>query len=232
MGKKWDKIAKDKSEESTSALKLIKNYENNLIQKYIEKLPEYLEKRKEYIAFEIEKYIDDIKIKNDDGKVIGSKKHLPTAVITQMLGRDFSGSSGEPVYSAKELALVFEYYQEVISKINISGIVYPPTRQNFCMFSGISTSTFSSYLISNDNNKRYVSQKIEDYIIENSWTSAMTDKLNSYAVDKRTRLRNIGGGYAESKIDLHLHEHKEQIGTPDNLIEKLGQYISNMPNSN
>lgn len=182
-------------EQKQEAVITQREYSNMLLKRYMDNLPSNLENKKEKLTQEIEEYI----------KTMPNKKHIPVAIIMQMLGKDFSRITKEPLYSATELSMVFEYYQEFIAELNMKGIKCPPTKQNFCMFAGITSSTYNSYLKNQDIDKRTVTQRIEDYINEVNWTAAQNDEQNTYAVEKRTKLRGLGGGYSEAKEDTNIN---------------------------
>lgn len=204
-----------KSEHQKAAVLTQMQYSEALLNKYIENLPSVLENKKERLTEEIQKYLQT---KPDS-------KHIPAAIIMQMLGKDFKSMIGEPMYSATELAMVFEYYQDFICELNMSGIKFPPTRQNFCMFAGLTTSTYSAYLNSNDTNKKIVAQRIEDYINEVNWTAAQNDEQNAYTVEKRAKLKGIGGGYTEAKEDTNINI-TSQVKSPNNMQELLDKLQS------
>lgn len=209
------KEIEEKSKLQKAAILTQAQYSESLLNRYIENLPSVLENKKERLTAEIQAYIENRP----------EKKHIPAAIITQMIGKDFSKMIGEPMYSATELSMVFEYYQEFICELNMSGIKFPPTRQNFCMFAGITTSTYASYLNNNDQNKKIVTQRIEDYINEINWTAAQNDEQNTYAVEKRTKLKGIGGGYTEAKEDTNINI-TSQIKSPNNMQELLNKLQS------
>lgn len=204
-----------KSELQKAAILTQTQYSESLLNRYIENLPSVLENKKERLTAEIQAYIENRP----------EKKHIPAAIITQMLGKDFSKMIGEPMYSATELSMVFEYYQEFICELNMNGVKFPPTRQNFCMFSGITTSTYTSYLNSNDTNKKIITQRIEDYINEVNWTAAQNDEQNAYTVEKRAKIKGIGGGYTEAKEDTNINI-TSQVKSPNNMQELLDKLQS------
>lgn len=204
-----------KSELQKAAVLTQSQYSEALLNKYIENLPDVLEAKKERLTAEIQGYLANKP----------EKKHIPAAIIMQMLGKDFSQMIGEPMYSATTLAMVFEYYQAFISELNMNGVKFPPTRQNFCMFSGITTSTYTSYLNSNDTNKKIITQRIEDYINEVNWTAAQNDEQNAYTVEKRAKIKGIGGGYTEAKEDTNINI-TSQVKSPNNMQELLDKLQS------
>lgn len=195
-------------EQKQEAIISQREYSNMLLTRYMENLPSNLENKKERLASEIEVYL----------QTRPEKKHIPATIIMQMLGKDFTGMTKEPIYSAIELSMVFEYYQDFIAELNMKGIKFPPSKQNFCMFAGITSSTYAAYLTSQDTDKRTVTQKIEDYINEVNWTAAQNEETNAYTVEKRTKLKGIGGGYSEAKEDTNINI-TSQVKSASNMQE-------------
>lgn len=195
-------------EQKQEAIMSQREYSNMLLTRYMENLPSNLENKKERLTAEIQAYVANRP----------DKKHIPAAIIMQMLGRDFSRMTKEPIYSAIELSMVFEYYQDFIAELNMTGIKFPPSKQNFCVFAGITSATYAAYLTSQDTDKRTVTQKIEDYINEINWTAAQNEETNTYAVEKRTKLKGVGGGYSEAKEDTNINI-TSQVKSASNMQE-------------
>lgn len=200
-------------EEQHEAIMTRKEFSNHLLSRYMENLNSHLENKKAELCEEIEKYL----INKPE------KKHLSTAIITKILSKDFKSITQEPIYSATELAIVFEYYQDFIYEINIKGVKFPPSKQNFCMFAGLTTRTYDAYLNHNDEEKRTVTQRIEDYINEVNWTSAQNEEQNAYVVEKRTKLKGLGGGYSEAKGDMNINitNQVKSVENMEDFLDKL-----------
>lgn len=199
---------KQVKEQKQEALMTQREYSNMLLSRYMENLPSNLENKKEKLTSKIEEYLMNKP----------EKKHIPAAIIMQMLSKDFNGITKEPIYSAIELSMVFDYYQDFIAELNMKGIKFPPSKQNFCMFAGITSGTYAAYLTSQDIDKRTVTQRIEDYINEVNWTAAQNEEQNAYTVEKRTRLKGIGGGYSEAKEDTNINI-TSQVKSASNMQE-------------
>lgn len=90
-------------------------------------------------------------------------------------GKNFWGNN--MAYSSEELTILFDFYREMIVEINRVK-KYPPTKENFCAFAGISTQVYNQYL-SNvvDENKSEIMQQIDDYIRDNMITAAQLGEL-------------------------------------------------------
>lgn len=203
---------------------LIRQVENKKIQEYKENLPNVLQQKNDNMILEIKKIITTL---GDDSKI------SLEPVVMRLLNRELAGMGQQPIYNARELAIVFEYYQDMVQNLIINGIPFIPSRQNFAAFAGINANTFGeSYLKSNDMEKAKIAASIEDYFIECNWSGAKRNKLNSYAVEKYNKLQGIGGGYIEPKVNLEIKQSNISIDSPEAMKEKLEELKKNLLNDN
>lgn len=79
-------------------------------------------------------------------------------------------------YTAEELMVIFEYYRKAIVEIN-KRKKFLPTKENFCSFAGINTTTYNAWLLGTDEEKTAVIVLIDDYIKENMLTSAQLGEI-------------------------------------------------------
>lgn len=77
-------------------------------------------------------------------------------------------------YTAEELAIAFQFYKEMIAKIN-EKVSFPPNKLTFCQLLGISSTTYNNY--KEDPEKAEIMQIIDDYILGNILTSAQVGQL-------------------------------------------------------
>ena len=70
-----------------------------------------------------------------------------------------------PKYSTTELAILFDYYKQFIQQIN-EKTAYIPTKEDFCSFAGVSTTTYNNWKQSEDAERREIMQKIDDYLVD------------------------------------------------------------------
>lgn len=205
IGIKKKKVTEENKHKNEQVLAQVKEYDDSLLETYQSNLKEYMENKKTYIAEQIQSR---------------SKDDISLPLIMYCLGKDFSSVVGEPEYSAQELAIAFDYYQQVMAEINTK-FKLPPTRQNFCAFIGIVSTTYDRYLRSEDAMKKNMTQRIEDYILENNWTPASKGTLNAFAVDKRTKLKGVGGGYTEAREDQNINVGITNIKNPEEMLKNI-----------
>ena len=111
-----------------------------------------------------------------------------------------------PKYNNTELELLFKYYQEFILKVNEIQS-YRPTKQDFCAFAGITTQVYNNWLKSDDDERREIMQRIEDYITDIMLTEAQNGEIKEITTMFRAKTEH---GYVEAQAPVVI-EHKSEI---------------------
>lgn len=126
---------------------------------------------------------------------------------------------GQPIkYTAEQMSIVFEYYRIAIEEINRER-KYPPSKENFCAFAGISTVTYNQYLMSADEAKQNVMLMIEDYIKENMFTSAQVGEIKEITTIFRGK---TGHGMVEATAPIIVeHRSETDLSKVNSMIEAI-----------
>lgn len=111
-----------------------------------------------------------------------------------------------PKYNNTELELLFKYYQEFILKVNEIQS-YRPTKQDFCAFAGITTQVYNNWLKSDDDERREIMQRVEDYITDIMLTEAQNGGIKEITTMFRAKTEH---GYVEAQAPVVI-EHKSEI---------------------
>lgn len=178
-GSKKDEGTKKKIEESMDK-RMVKENENKkelrkLETKLIEK--EYKEGLKDYM----EQRLFDFKYKL---KHIDTESKLTLIEIDKLIRGKYL--IGNILYSAEELAMLFDYYRDFISEIN-KVTRYVPTKKNFCAFASISSATYENYLIEGDSQRIETMKMIDDYITDISLTLAQNREIDNVTTIYRSK---------------------------------------------
>lgn len=72
--------------------------------------------------------------------------------------------SQEPIYNAEKLAMVFDYYCEILAEVNDKIGNFPSSLTSFCKMAGITLNTLRNYRNSQDYSMRVIAEKIYDQI--------------------------------------------------------------------
>jgi hypothetical protein len=181
----------------------VKSGENQILEEFKNNLPEYMECRLQALTQEI----------SSREEVSG----LSCIEINELI-RPHSLIGGKVKYTAEQMQIVFDYYREALVKIN-QKFKYPPTKENFCAFAGISTVTYNQYLISPDEAKQEVMLMIDDYIRENMLTSAQLGETKEITTIFRGKTAH---GLVEASAPIVIeHKSETDISKINSMIEAI-----------
>lgn len=123
-----------------------------------------------------------------------------------------------PKYTAEQMQIIFDYYREALVKIN-QKFKYPPSKENFCAFAGMSTVTYNNYLVSPDEDKQEVMLMIDDYIRENQLTSAQLKEVDNITTMFRGKTSH---GLVEASAPIVVeHRNETDISKINSMIEAI-----------
>lgn len=177
--------------------------ENQILEKYKNNLPQYMEERLNNIAIQL------VAMEGVQG--------LSSIEINEMIRP--CNLIGQPVrYTTEQLQIVFEYYRKAMVEINRK-IKYPPSKENFCAFAGISTSTYNTYLMSPEESKQEIMLMIDDYIRENMLTSAQVGETKEVTTIFRGK---TGHGMVEATAPIVIeHRSETDLSKVNAMIETI-----------
>lgn len=156
QGKKMLKTKEEHLEEVQKKEQLVQAGKNQIMEEYKNNLPQELEKRLAVITTQI---------------LVQEEVHGLSSIEINEILRPHNLIGSNPKYSADELRIIFDYYREALIAINRK-YKYPPSKENFCAFAGMSTATYNKYLTSPNEEMQELMLMIDDYIRENMLTSA------------------------------------------------------------
>lgn len=190
----------ERIEKQDKDIKELRKLETELIEK------EYKEGLKDHL----EQQLFDLRYKITH---MDKETHLALVEIDRIIrGKTLVGTN---LYSAEELAILFDYYREFISEIN-KVTRYVPSKKNFCAFAKMSSRTYDSYLINGDSQRIDVMQMIDDYITDISLTLAQNREIDNVTTIYRSKAEH---GMVEAtapivirhETDVNIEEIKEQV---------------------
>jgi len=166
------------------------------------KLPKLFKKRAKELASEIEKY--NIRVVQD-GELIDSNEQLLD--LCEYAFKPIINTNGTMMaYNHNELAVGFDYYRQIVKKLNKNGNFYVPTKEDFCRLMGISTDTLLSYRNSNVEEMREICAMINDYLASIYTQMGLTGKIE--------------------KLTAMFYQ-KSALGRKETSIEQLPQQVTN-----
>jgi hypothetical protein len=192
-------------------------------QKRLEKVEdlEQLEGIKKELFEEVKKQLPEIisQKKQELAEALSKKGGLEYARIYSLISKnDFN--LARKSYSNEELFFALGQFKEMVNMI-LEKENFTPSKALFCAFIGVSTSTYDSWLRSNDEQRREVVQMIDDYIADVMLGMAQTRKIDSYTSIYRTKAQH---GIVEQNAPIVI-EHRagadlDEIQNRINMIKK------------
>lgn len=194
------------NEEDNKKKAKINNAKQDLMQQYNQNLPELIEKRLQEMSQELAK-----------SKEV---KGISTLEINELLRPRKYIAGGKMKYTAEQLDILFDYYRKALVMIN-KKIKFPPTKENFCAFAGISSTDYRQYMQGNDEDKAQVMQKIDDYIVDNMLTAAQLGDTKEITPIFRAKASH---GLVEAAAPQeHVFRTEVDISKVNQLIDTLKQ---------
>lgn len=197
------KTKEEHLEEVQKKEELVQAGKNQIMEEYKKNLEEHMEARLEALSIEI----------SSKEEVQG----LSSIEINELL-RPHNLIGSNPKYSADQLKIIFDYYRDALITIN-KKYKYPPSKENFCAFAGMSTATYNKYLMSADENMQELMLMIDDYIRENMLTSAQLGQTREITTIFRGR-STMGMVEAQSPIVVE-HRSETDISQINKMIEAV-----------
>ena len=162
MGSNSKPITRKEMEEQNEIVELTNYAQEQLMLAKKKDLPKYIKKRKRQFLKELKEYNIAHPVNDDEIQILN--KTLPLVEITDKCFEPFIKNYGiAPQYSASELAVIFDYFKDVIKEMNKEQI-FPPTKEQFCQLCGFSTSRFTEYRNGSSPEIREIMLQVEDYI--------------------------------------------------------------------
>lgn len=122
---------------------------------------------------EVAKYITERIEKN--GEFLNSSQIMSLIARRSMVE---IASAGNISYTPQEVSVAFNYYLDMVDKIN-QVKKFPPTIESFCLFLGITVPTYNNWLA--DAEKKNVMDYIHSYLLGALNTSTLTKEVETIA---------------------------------------------------
>lgn len=122
---------------------------------------------------EVSKYIEE-KISNNKEELNSSQ--IMTLIAKRSLSEIASGTT--VTYTPQEISVGFNYYLDMINKINDIK-KFPPTIESFCVFMGITVATYNNWLVNAE--KKEIMDYIHSYLMGAINTSTLNREVDTIA---------------------------------------------------
>jgi len=211
----------------------LRELEQNYIDDKIAQLPTYVEQQKKIITQEITKYAQEHKVPckwNEFGEVVEWKIQLSPLVITNYFFKPITNiTSVEPIYSAEELGIVFDYYCYILANINDKIGNFPSSLTSFCKLAGITLNNLRTLRNSADYNMRVVVEKIYDQIGDENVTMSQMGMVKERSTIFKMKSQNELVEKEQPKVNINITE-KPNFDQIEERINKYKQFARKKEN--
>lgn len=144
---------------------------------------------------------------NDEGDPIAFQVNINPLVITNYFFKSITPiSSQEPQYNAEKLGMVFDYYCDIITKVNEVIGNYPSSLTSFCKLAGITLNTLRGYKNSNDLNMRIIAEKIYDQIGDENVTMSQMGMVRERSTIFKMKSQNELVEKQQPNVNINITE--------------------------
>lgn len=189
----------------------------------VENMLKTIEKKKEELVKDMINYAETRKV-----PIKWDKKGNPTAyalninplVINNYYFKSIVPiASQEPIYNAEKLAMVYDYYCDILTGINEHIGYFPSSLTSFCKLAGITLSTLKSYKNSNDLNMRIIAEKIYDQIGDENITLAQMGRAKERTTLFKLKSQNEMVEKQQPNVNINITEQPD-MGKIEERIKK------------
>lgn len=190
----------------------------------VENMLETIEKRKKELVNDMINYADThrVPIKWDkDGNPTAYKLQMNSLVISNYYFKSIVPiGSQEPVYNAEKLAMVYDYYCDIITEINNYIGYYPSSLTSFCKLAGITSSTLRSYKNSEDLSMRIIVEKIYDQIGDENITMSQMGAVKERTTIFKLKSQNELVEKVQPTVNINITEKPNM----ERIEERINKY--------
>lgn len=193
-----------------------------------------IEKEKEKIVEDMIKYASDKEKPckwDKEGYPIAYKVDINPVVVNNMFFKPIvSIGSIEPEYSPEKLALVFDYYCDLVAEVNDKIGNFPSSLTSFCRFAGITFTYLRKLRNSSDYNMRVIVEKIYDQIGDSNVTMSQMGMVRERTTIFKMKSQNEMVEKEQPKININITE-KPDMEAIQQRLNKYKQFADKKGNN-
>lgn len=190
----------------------------------IDTMNETIEERKAQLVEELTKFKEEHTVEckwDSEGFPTEYKVEINPLVINNYFFKSIVPiTSQEPLYNAERLGMVFDYYCEIIAKVNDIVGKFPSSLTSFCKFAGITMNTLRNYKNSQDYSMRTVVEKIYDQIGDDNITMSQLGMTRERSTIFKMKAQNEMVEKQQPNININITEKPDM----EAIKNKLDRY--------
>ena len=183
-----------------------------------------VEKKKEELVSEMIHYADSHTKPckwDKEGDPIAYNVDMNPLVINNYFFKPITPiQSQEPQYNAEKLAMVFDYYCNILAEVNDKIGNFPSSLTSFCRLAGITSYTLRQYRNSSDLNMRIIAEKIYDQIGDENITMSQLGTVRERSTIFKMKAQNELVEKEQPKVSINITEKPDM----DRIAERLSKY--------
>ena len=183
-----------------------------------------VEKKKEELVKDMVEYADTHTKPckwDKEGEPIAYKVDMNPLVINNYFFKPITPiQSQEPQYNAEKLAMVFDYYCNILAEVNDKIGNFPSSLTSFCRLAGITSYTLRQYRNSSDLNMRIIAEKIYDQIGDENITMSQLGTVRERSTIFKMKAQNELVEKEQPRVSINITEKPDM----DRIAERLSKY--------
>lgn len=176
----------------------------------VEDMLDTIEEKKKELVADMINYAETHRVPvkwDEDGNPTAYRLQMNPLVINNYYFKSIIPiGSQEPMYNAEKLAMVYDYYCDILTNINDKIGYFPSSLTSFCKLAGITLSTLKSYKTSNDLSMRVIAEKIYDQIGDENITMAQMDIVKERSTLFKLKSQNEMVEKQQPNVNINITE--------------------------
>jgi len=190
----------------------------------VENMLQSIEEKKKELVADMKNYAETHRVPikwDEDGNPTAYKLNINPLVINNYYFKSIVPiGSQEPLYNAEKLSMVYDYYCDILTKVNDYIGYFPSSLTSFCKLAGITLSTLKSYRNSSDLNMRVIAEKIYDQIGDENITMAQMDIVKERSTLFKLKSQNEMVEKEQPKVNINITEKPDM----ERIEERISKY--------
>jgi hypothetical protein len=223
--------SKENKELNASNQEIKKQNQNNLriLEEFyttgkVEEMLTAIEEKKKELIKDMVNYADTHRIPckwDEEGNPTAYKLNMNPLVINNYYFKSIVPvGSKEPMYNAEKLAMVWDYYCDLVAGVNEHIGYFPSSLTSFCKLAGLTLSTLKSYKNSNDLSMRIIAEKIYDQIGDDNITMAQLDMVKERSTIFKMKSQNEMVEKQQPNVNINITEKPDM----EKIEERINKY--------
>lgn len=174
------------------------------------------EKNEENLAIYANNHLKNVYFK---GEIIDTYIEVNPNIITNMFFKPIVPLTTQMIYNGEQLSMLYDYYNDLILKINDKLGAFPSSLSLFCRFIGLTTDEFKKLRDNSDEITQLVTKKIIDDIDESNLAMAQAGNLKERTTLFRLKAQNELVEKVAPKVNVNVKTNLDDERIKGNILD-------------